>query len=304
MINKSPLVLPLWRSQPLSKKVNGRKNKNIFVPIFSLFMLLNNSPILAAETGDNLDKVMKIMSLFTILVIAVVMWLVVVYSEKNDNEGITFKAPLKAFKQWFTKSTPIEKESEILLDHDYDGIRELDNRIPPWFHFLFYGTIAWGVIYMLVFHVFSDGQIQKNEYNTEVQQAALERQILIRTGAFLNEETVTQLTDAAALSDGKNIYIKDCITCHGQKGEGLVGPNLTDDFWINGGGIKNIFKTIKYGVPAKGMISWQTQLDSQKMQSVASYIMSLHGTNPPNGKAPEGQKWEEPKVDNKSTTGI
>jgi cytochrome c oxidase cbb3-type subunit 3 len=260
-------------------------------------MLAGSSRIFAAETGDTIDKVMKSMLVFTVLVIALIMWLVVVYSERNDNEGALFKNPLKAFFKWFTKSTPIENEKEILLNHDYDGIKELDNRIPPWFNFLFYGTITWAVIYMLIFHVFDDGQVQTKEYNMEVQQAALERQILIKTGAFLNEETVTQLTDAAGLNEGKEIFMKNCVSCHGQEGGGLVGPNLTDDYWINGGGIKNIFKTIKYGVPAKGMISWQTQLDPKKMQAVASYVMSLHGTKPANAKAPEGTKWEETKTD-------
>jgi cytochrome c oxidase cbb3-type subunit 3 len=274
------------------------KSKNKFVTaVFSLFMLINSSALLAAENGDSIDKVMKFMLVLTVLIIAVLMWLIIVYSEKNDNEGLIFKTPLKFLFKWFTKSTPIEKEAEILLHHDYDGIRELDNRIPPWFHFLFYGTIAWAVVYMLVFHVFNDGQIQEKEYNSEIQQAAIERQILIKSGVFINEETVEYVNDAATISEGKEIYVKNCLTCHGQNGEGTVGPNLTDDFWIHGGGIKNIFKTVKYGVPAKGMISWQTQLDPKKMQAVSSYIITMHGTNPPNAKAPEGDKWEEVKTD-------
>ena len=281
------------------------KSKNkFFAIIFLLFLFTEHSQIFAAETGDTIDSVMKFMLILTILIIAVVMWLMMIYSEKNDNEGTSFKKPLKKFRQWLTKSTPIEKEAEILLDHDYDGIRELDNRIPPWFHFLFYGTIVWAIIYMLVFHVFGDGQVQKDEYNREMQQAAVERQILIKTGAFLNEETVTQLTDAADLNEGKEIFDKDCVTCHGQNGQGIVGPNLTDDYWIHGGGIKNIFKTITNGVPSKGMISWQTQLAPNKIQAVASYVMSLHGTNPPNAKAPEGQKWEAPKAEEKPTTNM
>jgi cytochrome c oxidase cbb3-type subunit 3 len=276
-------------------------NKNFFAFLFLMIALFNHSLLLAAQEGGfDLDKVMKVMLIITLIVIAVVMWLAVVYSEKNDNEGNTFKNPLIKFKNYLTRLSPMEKEQELLLHHEYDGIRELDNKIPPWFHFLFYGTITWGIIYMLVFHVFSDGQVQTKEYNVEMQQASLERQILIKTGAFLNEETVAELKDAAALSEGKEIFTKNCVSCHGVDGGGIVGPNLTDDFWIEGGGIKNIFKTIKYGVPAKGMISWQTQLDPKKMQAVASYIISLHGTKPANPKAPEGEKWEETKSD--STT--
>lgn len=269
------------------------KSNKILLMIFSLIFFFFEQTNLLAANEETLDKVMKTMLVVTLVVIAFVLWLAVVYSEKNDSEGKTFKAPLAAFKKYLTRTTPIEKEQEILLHHDYDGIQELDNRIPPWFSILFYGTIIWGAIYLLNYHVFDDGQVQTKEYNLEVHQAALEREFLIKTGAFLNEETVTALSDAAVLSEGKDIFIKNCASCHGQSGEGLVGPNLTDDFWIHGGGVKNIFKTIKYGVPQKGMISWQTQLDPKKMQAAASFILSLYGTNPPNGKQPEGEKWKE-----------
>ncbi|MFA7228895.1 MAG: cbb3-type cytochrome c oxidase N-terminal domain-containing protein [Melioribacteraceae bacterium] len=278
-------------------------NRGLITILLIMVTLLNSTQISAAtEAGYNLDKIMRVMLVLTLVVIAVVIWLTVVYSEKNDHNGDMFKRPLAKFKNYLTRLTPIEKEQELLLNHEFDGIRELDNKIPPWFHFLFYGTIAWGIIYMLAFHVFDDGQIQTNEYNAEIQQASLERQILIKTGAFLNEETVVELKDAAALSEGKEIFSKNCISCHAADGGGIVGPNLTDDFWINGGGIKNIFKTVKYGVPAKGMISWQTQLDPRKMQAVSSYIISLHGTKPANPKAPEGNKYVEPaKIDSSKT---
>ena len=81
--------------------------------------------------------------------------------------------------------------------------------------------------------------------------------------------------------------------CHGQKGEGLVGPNFADEYWIHGGGIKNVFKVIKYGVPDKGMIAWQAQLKPADMQKVGSYILTLQGTNPPNPKAPQGTIWAD-----------
>ncbi len=271
-------------------------NRKFYLIATLLFTITAFSNLMAAEGEDTIDKVMKFMLVVTIIMIAFVLWLIVVYSEKQDSEGKIFKSPFNALTKFLTRSTPIEKEKEILLAHNYDGIRELDNRIPPWFHILFYGTIIWAAIYMLAFHVFDDGQVQSTEYRIEVEQAKLEREFLIRTGAFINEETVTFVNDPASIAEGKEIYIKNCATCHGQSGEGLVGPNLTDDNWIHGGGIKNIFKVIKYGVPAKGMISWETQLDPKKIQAASSYIITLHGTNPPNGKAPEGEKWVEPET--------
>ena len=272
------------------------KNKIWFSVLLLLFTFISQ-PIFAAAAGDKLDAVVQIMLVITILVIAFVLWLAVVYSEKNDVKGKTFLGPMYKFFVWITHLTPIEKENDILFHHNFDGIRELDNKVPPWFNFLFYGTIVWGIIYMLVFHVFGDGQVQATEYKMEIEQAALEREIMIKSGTFLNEENVILLTDAAGLSEGKVIFQKNCVSCHAIDGGGLVGPNLTDDFWIQGGGIKNIFKAIKYGVPAKGMIAWQTQLDPNKMQQVASYIISLYGIKPANPKAPEGTKWEEQKTD-------
>ncbi|MFA5804689.1 MAG: cbb3-type cytochrome c oxidase N-terminal domain-containing protein [Melioribacteraceae bacterium] len=278
------------------------KSKNkIWFSVLPLLFTFISQPISAATAGDKLDAVVQIMLVITILVIAFVLWLAVVYSEKNDVKGKTFLGPIYKFFVWITCLTPIEKENDILFHHDFDGIRELDNKVPPWFNFLFYGTIVWGIIYMLVFHVFGDGQVQATEYKMEIQQAALEREIMIKSGTFLNEENVTLLTDAAGLSEGKAIFQKNCVSCHAIDGGGLVGPNLTDDYFIHGNEIKNIFKTIKYGVPAKGMIAWQTQLDPNKMQQVASYVISFLGTKPLNPKAPEGTKWEEQKADSIKT---
>ncbi|NMB80986.1 MAG: c-type cytochrome [Ignavibacteria bacterium] len=280
-----------------------KRTNRIFILLTTIVtFFLGSSTLFAAEGDTSLDSVMKFMLIVTLLMIAFVLWLIIVYSEKEDSEGKTFKAPLIAFRKFLTRSTPLEKEQEILMSHSYDGIKELDNRIPPWFSILFYGTIIWAAIYMLAFHVFDDGKVQSKEYKVEIEQAKMEREFLIRTGAFINEETVKYVDDVASIAEGKEIYLKNCATCHGQEGGGLVGPNLTDDYWIHGGGIKNIFKVIKYGVPAKGMISWETQLDPKKMQSAASYIITLHGTNPPNGKSPEGAKWVESTENQQSLT--
>ncbi|MGK9368185.1 cbb3-type cytochrome c oxidase N-terminal domain-containing protein [Melioribacter sp. Ez-97] len=263
--------------------------------ILAVILLSPLSSVFAAGNEDVLDSVMKTMIIITLLMIAFVLWLAFVYSEKNDSEGRTFLEPFRKLFAFLNKSTPIEKEQEILLGHDYDGIRELDNRVPPWFQILFYGTIIWAAGYLINYHIIGDGQVQLNEYKYEIEQAKLQREILIKSGAFINEETVSFVDDAATLSEGKEIFVKNCASCHGQNGEGLIGPNLTDDYWIHGGGIKNIFKTIKYGVPQKGMISWESQLEPKKIQAVASYIITLHGTNPPNPKAPEGELWNENK---------
>jgi cytochrome c oxidase cbb3-type subunit 3 len=157
--------------------------------------------------------------------------------------------------------------------------------------FLFYLTIFFAIVYMINYHVLGKQNLMIDEYTQEIMDAQKQKEELTKSGALINEDNVTVLTDAADLQKGKDIFTINCIPCHGNNGEGIVGPNLTDDYWINGGGIKNVFRTIKEGVAAKGMISWKTQLNPKQMQSVASYVLSLHGTKPPNGKAPEGNLW-------------
>jgi cytochrome c oxidase cbb3-type subunit III len=213
------------------------------------------------------------------------------------------EASRKPFINWkwldrqLTDAVPIERESEVMTDHEYDGIRELDNNLPPWWIYGFYGTIIFAFVYLFDYHVFGTSPLQLEEYKTELAEAELEKNSRLKeVAASVDEETVIALTDAAALASGKDLYVGNCAACHGQGGEGLVGPNLTDVYWIHGGGIKNVFKTIKYGVPEKGMIAWQTQLNPESMQKVASYILTLQGTKPANPKDPQGEEWKEEVV--------
>jgi cytochrome c oxidase cbb3-type subunit 3 len=233
-----------------------------------------------------------------LLLIIVISLLGIIYYEGKPKVVKEKKASiLVKIKQMLTKSTPVEREQEIMFEHSYDGIRELDSKIPPWFSWLFILTILFAGYYMIDYHIIGSGQVMFEEYNAEVEAASLEREALIKSGAFINEETVTLLTDASGLEAGKNIFQTNCIACHATDGGGLVGPNLTDDYWIHGGGIKNVFKVIKYGVVEKGMIAWQTQLNPNQMQEVSSYVLSLHGTTPVAPKQPEGEIWVEEKVE-------
>jgi len=270
-------------------------NNKITIWLLSVFLLqVFSTQIFAGNetyTGSS-ESVIKIMIALTAFLIAFVLWLVLVYAEKNDTEGAGFIQPIKNFVHALTQSTPISEESKILMDHEYDGIRELNNKLPPWFVALFYGTIIFAVVYMVNYHIIGDGNVMEDEYAAEVKKAKIEQQLHAKSGTMIDEENVTQLTDAASLANGKKIFKKNCVACHGQNGEGLIGPNLTDDYWIHGGGIKNVFHTIKYGVPAKGMLSWEAQLSPVQIQEVGSYVLSLRGTNPPNPKAPQGKLWK------------
>lgn len=197
-----------------------------------------------------------------------------------------------------SEAVPVSQEKDILMDHEYDGIMELDNKLPPWWLYMFYFTIAFGVVYIAYYH-FSDGPTQLEEYQTEMAIAEEQKAAFLASSANnVDESNVELLADAGALANGKEKFEALCIACHAKSGGSTqvppgVGPNLTDEYWIHGGGIKNIFKTIKYGVPAKGMISWESQLSPRQIQEVASYIISLEGSNPENAKEPQGEIWVE-----------
>jgi cytochrome c oxidase cbb3-type subunit 3 len=210
------------------------------------------------------------------------------YKTKAESKW-TYAAIMKRM----TKAIPLDREAEVATDHNYDGIIELDNSLPPWWVYMFYGTIIFAITYMIYFTYF-DGPTQQMEYDTEVAQAIQKKnEFLKKTAALVDETSVLILTDATALAKGKSSYITKCAACHGMNGEGLVGPNLTDDYWIHGGGIKDIFKTIKYGWPEKGMISWESQITPMEMQQISSFIITIKGTNPANPKAPEGTIYVE-----------
>lgn len=207
-------------------------------------------------------------------------------------------------KKYWEDPIPMEREAEIDLGHAYDGIRELDNRLPPWWVNLFLITIVWAVGYMYFYHWGGSDWSSGQEYKTEMEAAKKQVSMALAGKAnAVDESNVTALTEPGLIGEGELIFKTNCAACHGQKGEGMVGPNFTDEYWLHGGGIKNIFKTIKYGVPDKGMISWQAQLKPSEIQKVGSYILTLKGTNPPNPKAPQGEIWTDSTAVQPATPG-
>ena len=188
-------------------------------------------------------------------------------------------------------------EQEILLHHDYDGIKELDNNLPPWWVYLFYACIIFAVVYLVRFEIMGADN-QEMELKKEMAQAQIDIAEYKKTAPdLMDENTVTLLTDAADLAAGKAIFTANCIPCHRVDAGGQIGPNLTDDRWILGGGIKNVFHTlVNGGRDGKGMISWKGTLKPKQMQEVASYVLSLQGSNPQDPKAPEGEVWVDPNA--------
>ncbi|GAA4310066.1 hypothetical protein GCM10023149_04630 [Mucilaginibacter gynuensis] len=213
--------------------------------------------------------------------------------ELESNEA-TLALPVKPKKTIVEKLLslkPLSEEKSILIEHDYDGIQELDNPTPTWFMGLFYTSIIAAAAYLLVYHVFELAPLQDEEYRNEVALANKEKEAyLAKSANRVDENTVKLSTDAAVFTEGGNIFKQNCAACHGDKGQGMVGPNLTDEYWLHGGKISDLFKTIKYGVQAKGMPTWEKQLSPKQIADVANYIKSLYGTHPANAKEPQGDK--------------
>ncbi|AVR44350.1 cytochrome C oxidase subunit III [Christiangramia fulva] len=190
---------------------------------------------------------------------------------------------------------PVEKEDEIVLDHNYDGIRELDNNLPPWWLYGFYASIIFAFVYLARYHIFN-GTTQIEEFNQEMAEAkAAVEEYKKNADDLIDMNTVERLTGEADLKAGQSIFETKCFACHKMDGGGGIGPNLTDDYWINGGGIKNVFHTISEGGRAgKGMVAWKTELTPKERAQVASYVLSLHGTEPASPKEPQGELWVDP----------
>jgi cytochrome c oxidase cbb3-type subunit 3 len=189
---------------------------------------------------------------------------------------------------------PLEEEESMIIPHSYDGIHELNNPVPRWFNVLFYGTVIFAGCYLYYYHI-GDGPKQDQEYITEMEKADADKKAFLAVAAEKFDENSVRL-DATLIENGKSVFMANCIACHGEHGQGIVGPNLTDEFWLHGGSINDVFKTVKYGVPAKGMASWEKNLSSKNIAEVVNFIMSLQGTKPVNAKAPQGEKYEPKSV--------
>ena len=182
-----------------------------------------------------------------------------------------------------------DPKEPLLLDHNYDGIQELDNNLPRWWVWLFYITIFYAAGYLVYYHVTGSGDLQAAEYTREMKSG--EQLKAAAMGKFESGmATLQPASDAAVLEIGRQTYAKYCAPCHRVDGGGLVGPNLTDDYWIHGSNYTDTVKVIWDGVPAKGMITWKTVLKPDQIQSVASYIYTLRGAKLATpGKPPENQ---------------
>lgn len=228
--------------------------------------------------------------------------------ERAKKQGVPYvpkRSWWSRFLQSMNASVAVEDEKSIELEHDYDGIKELDNHLPPWWKWLFYGSIGWAAIYLFVFHISGSLPLQLDEYRTEIALAEEQARKLRAAQPVLeiDENTLTFSPDSTVLIEGgKKVFNDNCSSCHRADGGGnAIGPNLTDEHWLHGGHIKNVFSTIKIGVVEKGMPAWGKALSPRQIRDVAFFIMSLQGTNPENAKGPQGEIYKVRTSESDST---
>ena len=178
---------------------------------------------------------------------------------------------------------------KLIKDHDYDGIRELDNDLPPWWKWLFYITIIFAIVYSIRLFVFhSDDLVQDREYENAMAEAEMNKPVQAEAATF----EIVVLDDDASIASGKETWDKICAVCHLVDGGGLVGPNMTDNYWIHGNTVEDLYNIVEIGVIEKGMIPYKGQLSEQKRLEVVSFILvNLQGSTPATPKAPEGDEY-------------
>lgn len=233
-----------------------------------------------------------------------------IYQELLPEELATAKLATKNHwwsnldKRFFTKAVAVEQEADVMLDHDYDGIKELDNALPPWWKYGFIITIAIAFVYLGYFHAFGSGKNPTEEYAAEMEQAKIEKELFNANNKDKIDENNVPMADAAGIKAGQIIYETNCVACHLKDGGGNVGPNLTDDYWLHKGSLNDIYKTIKTGYPDKGMQSWEKQFSPKEISQIASYVKSLKGTKPAVPKAPQGDLYTETAGTDSTVTAV
>ena len=285
--------------------------KKALVAILSFFLATPTFAQSSDAASSNLETMLIVVLVF-ILIVAVLILIIGLYlvsiikmilledkKQKALAEGKEFDSTSEPslWGKLMSKASdavPVEEEEAILLDHNYDGIHELDNHLPPWWKWLFYITIVWGFLYLVVYHVFDALPLMEEEYEIVMEDARIARQAMMALEGNNIDENNVEFSDAPdVLANGKAIYDRECVACHAPEGQGLIGPNFTDNYWIHGGSINDVFKTVKYGVPQKGMISWQSKLTPSDMRDVSCYILTFVGTTPKNPPAPKAREGVE-----------
>ncbi|SDF22012.1 cbb3-type cytochrome c oxidase N-terminal domain-containing protein [Chitinophaga filiformis] len=292
------------------ERVKSEKGKAILSIALVVAGIFSSNSLLAQEAGDAVEKakpaatniisglsdtsfyvLMSVISLEILIIITLLYTLRVLLGIERKKKPVVAGKPRVHWLEKLNKTKTLDAASELEEDmgHEYDGIRELNNPTPPWWRWAFYFSIVFAVVYIWRFQVAHSAPSQLEELAiAEAEAAEAKAEYLKNAANNVDENNVTLLTGADDIASGQKIFSSSCAPCHGPQGQGVVGPNLTDDYWLHGGQIKAVFTTIKYGVPEKGMKSWKDDFSPKQLAQLASYIKSIRGSNPANPKEPQG----------------
>ncbi len=325
---KHPIKIENMNTRSRASAISGYTMK--IAAVFLMFMVLGiqvmaqdtaktflDDPVNHPMTPLYLVTTLMFLTLVLVVIVAVYMLRVLnLFVEQAEKERAQkLGVPYTPSVSWWTRmwdqlnaAVPINQEKDIDLGHEYDGIRELDNHLPPWWKGILYGSVVWAVIYMFIYHFSGSLPLSIAEYENQLAVAAEEVRVYNASQPItvIDENTLAFSNDAAILGNGKKVFISNnCQSCHRTDGGGnAIGPNLTDQYWIHGGATKNIFVTIKVGVVEKGMPAWGKVMSPTDVRDVAFYVMSLQGTNPPEAKKPQGNLYAPTEAPADSTKGV
>lgn len=307
LVNSLKAATEIYAEKKNITKNNAALKSTILMMIFTVGFLSSGfaqdaAPAATSVASNGFDTEIYVFISFIFFEFVIILALIqnllrLLETEKSKaavaSESVATK-PEKSFFSTLNETVPIEEEDTLDLQHNYDGIRELDNKVPSWWVAAFYGSILFGFIYMYRMYVSDTLPKQDQELMAENEAAELLKIVYLKNNPVEVDENNVKMLSGADLGEGAALFTANCSACHGDKGQGnSVGPNLTDQYWIHKGGLKNIFYSIKYGWAEKGMKSWKDDFNGLQIAQLASYVHSLQGTNPPAAKEPQGQLYNE-----------
>jgi len=258
---------------------------------------------ISAQGSINIGKLSQIPFDIWVYVVILLLEIIVVIFLSNKIRSLIIiepKVKIENKDSWLVRLfyklnnfRPIEEESSFDVGHNYDGIRELDNKTPAWWNWSFLFSFVFAILYMYRYHIAHSAPLPLEELKIAQTEAAIKKAEYLKNAAEMVDETNVSMSDEAGIAIGSALFAKNCVVCHGAKGEGGIGPNMTDDYWIHKGSIKDIFYSVKYGWPQNGMKGWVEDFSPSEIAHVSSYVKTLLGTNPPNQKEKQGELYKD-----------